>query len=382
MALTTRVWSAGKLLLLGGALLLTYVVFAAASMRVAIRTREVIVPTLTGQSVNQATAALAEAGLTLKVEEARRSDPKVPAGQILTQDPQPGVRTRRAAQRQGLGQRRAAVEHRAGCSSANRSARRSCACSRTGSSWPGSRKSGRRTTPPTSSSPRRRRHRAAGGRVSLLVNRGQRAATYVMPDLIGVNGDRAADLLRTRGFRAAVVGDHPYPGVPAGIVLRQNPQAGFQIAPGRAHLARSQPLMTDARPDCAVHLCRRLRGPAGAARGAGGGRRRPDSRRRHGRPLRAEPHDGTGRSWRRSGASTRLPLDVHLMISGPRPLPPGVLRRRGLASCGARRGPFPTCTARFSAIKKLGAAGGRGDQPGDAGRGARGDRARISTTCW
>jgi eukaryotic-like serine/threonine-protein kinase len=78
-------------------------------------------------------------------------------------------------------------------------------------------------TPPPSSK---------GGRVSLLVNRGQRAASYVMPDLIGVNGDRAADLLRSRGFRASVVGDHPYPGVPAGIVLRQNPQAGFQIAPG------------------------------------------------------------------------------------------------------------------------------------------------------
>jgi len=73
MALTTRVWSAGKLLLLGVALVLTYVVFAAASMRIAIRTREVMVPTLTGQSVNQATAALAESGLTLKVEESRRS---------------------------------------------------------------------------------------------------------------------------------------------------------------------------------------------------------------------------------------------------------------------------------------------------------------------
>jgi serine/threonine-protein kinase len=70
------------------------------------------------------------------------------------------------------------------------------------------------------------------GQVLLLVNRGQRGATYVMPDLIGVNGDRAADLLRARGFRVAVVGDHPYPGVPAGVVLRQNPQAGFQIAPG------------------------------------------------------------------------------------------------------------------------------------------------------
>ena len=68
--------------------------------------------------------------------------------------------------------------------------------------------------------------------MSLLVNRGERAATYVMPDLIGVNGDRAAEVLRARGFRASVVGDHPYPGVPAGIVLRQNPQAGFQIAPG------------------------------------------------------------------------------------------------------------------------------------------------------
>ena len=37
---------------------------------------------------------------------------------------------------------------------------------------------------------------AARARVALLVNRGERGATYVMPDLIGVNGDRAADVLR------------------------------------------------------------------------------------------------------------------------------------------------------------------------------------------
>jgi beta-lactam-binding protein with PASTA domain len=53
-----------------------------------------------------------------------------------------------------------------------------------------------------------------------------------MPDLIGVNGDRAAELLRSRGFRASVVASQPYPGVPPGVVLRQNPQGGFQIAPG------------------------------------------------------------------------------------------------------------------------------------------------------
>ena len=71
-----------------------------------------------------------------------------------------------------------------------------------------------------------------GTDVSLLVNRGERGATYLMPDLIGVNGDRAAEFLRGRGFRVTVVGRQPYPGVPAGIVLRQSPQAGFQIAPG------------------------------------------------------------------------------------------------------------------------------------------------------
>ena len=71
----------------------------------------------------------------------------------------------------------------------------------------------------------------AGARITLLVNRGEHGQSYVMPDLIGVNGDRAADLLRSRGFRVSVVGDHPYPGVPAGIVIRQNPQGGFQIAP-------------------------------------------------------------------------------------------------------------------------------------------------------
>ena len=73
---------------------------------------------------------------------------------------------------------------------------------------------------------------SAGAGVSLLVNRGERGASYVMPDLIGVSGDRAAKILRDQGFRVAVVGSMPYPGVASGVVLRQSPQAGFQIAPG------------------------------------------------------------------------------------------------------------------------------------------------------
>ena len=55
-----------------------------------------------------------------------------------------------------------------------------------------------------------------------------------MPDLIGVNADRAAALLRTRGFRVAVVGEQPYPGVPPGTVIRQRPSGGFQVALGES----------------------------------------------------------------------------------------------------------------------------------------------------
>ena len=231
MALRTRVWGAGKLLLLAGGLVATYAIFAAASMRVAIRAREVLVPSLAGQTVNGATALLSDAGLTLKVEETRRPDPAVPAGQILTQDPAAGARTRRqrsvkvwvsAGPRSnivpsliGETQRTAQMQiQQDGLQMAGIAVIRS-------SDYP--------TDVVVSQSPPPSSH---GGPVSLLVNGGERASSYVMPDLIGVNGDRAADLLRSRGFRASVVGDHPYPGVPAGVVLRQNPQAGFQIAPG------------------------------------------------------------------------------------------------------------------------------------------------------
>jgi eukaryotic-like serine/threonine-protein kinase len=231
MALKTRVFGAGKLLLVGGALLLTYVLFAAASMRIALKTREVVVPTLAGKPLNEATIMLADAGLKLKVEEVRRTDARIPAGQIIAKDPQAGARTRRERSVKvwvSSGPRSTVVPALLGES--ERTAQMRLQQEGVELSGTSEIKSGDyqadaivAQTPPAKSI-------AAG--VALLVNRGERGATYVMPDLIGVNGDRAADLLRVRAFRVAVVGDHPYPGVPAGIVLRQSPQAGFQIAPG------------------------------------------------------------------------------------------------------------------------------------------------------
>src|SRR5262245_48371500 len=231
MALTTRVWGAGKLLVLFGALVATYVLFAAASMRIALKTREVQVPSLAGKTVNEATALVSAAGLKLKVEEGRRVDAKVPAGQIVGQEPQPGIPTRRERSVKvwvSLGPRPTIVPALVGETERTAQLRlqqdglelADIAEVRSADYLPGIIIA--QTPAPKSDSPK----------VALLVNRAERNATYVMPDLIGVNGDRAADLLRPRGFRVSVVGDHPYPGVPAGIVLRQNPQAGFQIAPG------------------------------------------------------------------------------------------------------------------------------------------------------
>src|SRR6185436_1842160 len=90
MALTTRVWSAGKLLVLGGALLATYVLFATAAMRLALKAREVQVPDLTNRTASEATATASDLGLAIRVDESRRFDPKIPAGNVLGQDPAPG----------------------------------------------------------------------------------------------------------------------------------------------------------------------------------------------------------------------------------------------------------------------------------------------------
>ena len=228
MALSTRVWGAGKRVLLAGALVLTYFLFTVASMRLALKTRDVVVPPLGGKTVAEAGAVLGAAGLNLRVEEARRGDTALPAGQIVSQDPQPGVKTRRersvkvwvsAGPRSTtvpslLGESQRAAEMRARQDGLQVA---SVAEVRSGDYTPDT-IIGQSPPPKTS-----------GARVALLVNRRENSGTYVMPDLIGVNGDRAADLLRGRGFRVSVVGDHPYPGVPAGIVLRQSPQGGFQI---------------------------------------------------------------------------------------------------------------------------------------------------------
>jgi eukaryotic-like serine/threonine-protein kinase len=224
-------WSAGKFVMLVGALVATYVLFAAASMRIALRAREVTIPDLTNRTANDATALASDLGLTLRVDETRRPDPKIAAGRVLAQEPAAGSIARRQRSIRvwlSAGQRSATVPKLVG--ETERTAQLRLAqdgLTLTGIAEIRSPSFASDVViaqmPPAKS---------AAGNVSLLVNRGDRGASYVMPDLIGVNGDRVAEILRARGFRVAVVGSNPYPGVAAGVVIRQGPQAGFQIGPG------------------------------------------------------------------------------------------------------------------------------------------------------
>jgi eukaryotic-like serine/threonine-protein kinase len=233
MQFSRRLQHTGRFLAIGALLVLTYLLFAVAGMRVALKVREVQVPDLRNRTVTEATAVVADDDLVLNVDERGRLDPKIPTGRIAAQDPPPGSTTRR--------QRRVRVW-------LSRGARVTTIPSLTGESERSAelrlREDGlsivglsevRSSDYPSGTVIAQQPPPAANGtEVALLVNRGERTGGYVMPDLIGVAGGRAVDLLRAHGFRAAIVGDLPYPGIPSGIVLRQSPSAGFQIGAGES----------------------------------------------------------------------------------------------------------------------------------------------------
>jgi beta-lactam-binding protein with PASTA domain len=231
--LRTRVWNYGKILLLAGALAATFFLFAGIAMRVAVRAREVTVPTLIGKSVAEATADLSALDLQLRVDEGRRPDPKVPAGHVLGQDPTPGSPARRqrsirvwlsagahiARAPNLLGETQRSAEIRlaqegllVGSVSEIRSA----------------------FYPPDIVVAQDPPASTETSDVRLLVNRGEDRAAYVMPDLIGLNGDRAAELMRNRGFRVSITAREASPSIPPGVVVRQTPAGGYQVHPGDA----------------------------------------------------------------------------------------------------------------------------------------------------
>ena len=233
MQLRHRVQHTGKWLAIGALLVATYLLFAVTGMRVALKVREVRVPDLRNHTMAEATAAVADQGLVLNLDERGRLDPKIPSGRIAVQDPAPGSTTRRQRSIHvwlSQGPRVTTIPALTGESQRTSEMRlREDGLSIVGLSEVRSSEYPSGTV--IAQEPAAASH---GTEVALLVNRGEETNAYVMPDLIGVAGSRAVDLLRAHGFRVTIVGEIPYVGVPSGIVLRQSPSAGFQIGAGEA----------------------------------------------------------------------------------------------------------------------------------------------------
>ncbi|MEO8069959.1 MAG: PASTA domain-containing protein [Acidobacteriota bacterium] len=219
--------TAGRLVVLAVALAITYGTFFLTAMRVANRAREVAVPDLRGRSVSEANDALLATGLILKVD-GRRADPKVPAEHVLTQEPEPGAvlrRQRNVRVRVSDGTRNPEVPSVIG--QMERTAEIVLAQEGvTIESRAEVRLIGYPTGAVVAQDPA---PKGRGARVALLINRGDSAESFVMPDVIGLMGVRVVDILRRRGFRVTVADEVPYPGLPTGIVVRQTPRAGFRI---------------------------------------------------------------------------------------------------------------------------------------------------------
>jgi serine/threonine-protein kinase len=222
--------------LLGAALLATLGASALVAMRVVLSSRDVAVPGLSGRRLADAEAQAAQRGLALRVE-GRRHDPAVPAEHVVAQEPPPGatLKAHRAVRVWvSLGPRRVTVPPVEGTTA--RTAR--IALEQAG--VPVARVV--EVLDPAPEGTVLAQRPAPGevdlsdGGASLLVSRGPGGASYVMPDLIGRDSARVLVALRAAGLKVTDVRYRSYPGVPPGIVLRQDPAAGHRVS-ARASLS-------------------------------------------------------------------------------------------------------------------------------------------------
>jgi len=220
----------GRLVLLVTALATTYGLFAVVAMRVALRAREIPVPKVVGLEFADAGRAMEEAGLTLKIDDSHPFSDTVPAGRIESQDPAAGFVVRRGRSVRvwtSAGSRSSVVPNLVG--ETERSAQARSSQDGLGVSIAADIRSSDFPADAVVAQDQPAGSRA--NRIGVVVNRGERAAGYVMPDLIGASSDAALDVLRSHGLRVSVVAQQPYPGVPSGVILRQAPAAGFQVTP-------------------------------------------------------------------------------------------------------------------------------------------------------
>ncbi|HUG52822.1 MAG TPA: PASTA domain-containing protein [Vicinamibacteria bacterium] len=216
--------------LLAVALLVTAGLSALTTMRVVLRTQEVVVPSLVGKPVPEAGALAARRRLVLRVE-GRRNDPRVGRDLIVEQEPPAGsaLKTQRSIRVWvSLGPRRInvpAVEGESVRSGRLLLDQAQVPVGRVIEVDDGAEQGTiLQQHPPPGETGTLEAEGAA-----LLVSRGPRDRDFLMPDLIGRPASAVLEALQAAGLKVAEVRYRTYPGVAAGFVLRQAPLSGHRV---------------------------------------------------------------------------------------------------------------------------------------------------------
>jgi eukaryotic-like serine/threonine-protein kinase len=204
---------------------------ALTTMRVVLSTQDVQVPALVARRIPEAGVLAARRGLSLRVE-GKRHDAHVPADAIVAQEPAGGATLK--AHRSirvwlSLGPRRLVVPPVEG------EGLRTARISLDQAQVPLGRVVEVDDPSPEGTilvqrPPAGETDALSGEGLAVLVSRGPGSFDYLMPDLIGRSADRVLEGLRSVGLKVSEVRYRTYPGVAAGIVLRQVPPAGHRVS--------------------------------------------------------------------------------------------------------------------------------------------------------
>jgi eukaryotic-like serine/threonine-protein kinase len=229
-----------RLLLLAtkvGLLAMTLALIAALSAYYTVRNsvsgRDVQVPDLTRMTIEEATALLKQRGLLLE-QAAQRNDDAVEEGRILAQDPPSGSAIklqRKVKVVVSLGNKVTATPELRGGAARKAQITLQQQGMRIGSSlYVYSKRVAENLVIaqdplPGSIGPR-------SGTIGLLVSRGERPRTYVMPSLVGRAEGEATAFLARAGLKAAPSRHDGSRPAPRGTVVAQDPQAGYPVSVG------------------------------------------------------------------------------------------------------------------------------------------------------
>jgi len=221
-------WS--SIVLMVAILMLAGLVSALTAMRFAIRGHEVQVPKVTGKTKEEAEQILRAAGLKLKVSSSRFSS-EFAEGKVLDQTPSSGTRLK--AERTvrvllSLGAQRFAVPNLMGGSL--RAAQLTLA--QRGFTLGNTLYTHTPQGDPSTvvyQSPNPGTQEGGDPSVSILISLGPPAQYFIMPDLIGKSAELVSARVRTEGFHLGRINYRKYPGVDAGVVIQQKPQAGYRL---------------------------------------------------------------------------------------------------------------------------------------------------------